>query len=297
VYSVSNSNMTSRICRRHRLNSWLALVFASVATLFAGQVQAQPAWAGGDITFSVEPTGFWTLRWQQDPVKAITGSPGPMTLKVYMDCDANRRIWFGGSSTFPLKPDSDDLVMSFTNYLGGYQGGTTDYDSLCFHLETGDVSDAGILEVTRATIDQQSPNYGITGFYGYQQNLNGQPKALGSDSNGNIIWRGSPFTRQALRGSLWATGTPSAGKELALVIDKPSGNDCPGSFTTGKNTGDWAPWVSTVGVTYYPQGSCLFEAAIFEVPVGTAEEIWHSLSKVSRLCSRKRSMSAPTASP
>ncbi|MEL0138567.1 MAG: hypothetical protein VW806_13935, partial [Halieaceae bacterium] len=83
---------------------WCALltITAALVGLFAGQAQAQPSWAGGDISFSVEPHGWWTLRWQQDPVAAYTSSPGPMSLEVYMDCDLNRQVWFGGSDTFPL---------------------------------------------------------------------------------------------------------------------------------------------------------------------------------------------------
>ena len=264
---------------------WCALltITAALVGLFAGQAQAQPSWAGGDISFSVEPHGWWTLRWQQDPVAAYTSSPGPMSLEVYMDCDLNRQVWFGGSDTFPLRPDSDDLVVSIADSMGSYAGGSTDWNSLCFYLNTGrpawnsgeqavdPVSDPGVLEVSRDAINEQAPTYGITGLYGYQQNLFGQPKVLGSDSSGNLLMRGSPFTRQSVRGSLWATGTPSAGKELALIIDKPTGNTCPGGFTTGKNTGNFAPWVSTVDVTYYPQGSCLFDALIYEVPEGTAE--------------------------
>ena len=271
-------------CRKRIMNAWIALVCVSFASVFAGQAHAQPAWAGGDISFSVEPHGWWTLRWQEDPVAAITGSAGPMDLSVYMDCDLDRQIFLGGDDTFPLKPDSDDLVLSITGtYAGGYTGGNADWNSLCFHLETGRaaamsgeqsvdaVSDPGVLEVSRATIDAQTPDYGITGIYGYQQNLFGQPKVLGADASGNLLMRGSPFTRQSVRGWLWATGTPSTGKELALIIDKPTGNNCPGGFTTGKNTNNWAPWVSTVGVTYYPRGSCLFDALIYEVPEGTAE--------------------------
>ena len=270
-FSCLHKSLSAHQTRQRQLfGAFLAVLFVTVVGLFTSQAHAQ-SWDGGEISFSIEPHGYWTLRWQQDPIAAYTGSSAPMTLDVYMDCDVDRRIYLGGSGTFPLKPDSDDFVMSVTPYSGGFDGGSADWSSLCFQLGVGDVSDPGVLEVSRATIEAQTPAYGITGIYGYQQNRFGQPKVLGTDSNGNLLMRGSPFTRQSVRGAMWATGTPSAGKELALIIDKPTGNNCPGGFTTGKNTNNFAPWVSTVGVTYYPQGSCLFDALIYEVPEGTAE--------------------------
>ena len=273
-FSCLHKSISAHQTRQRQLfDAFLAVLFVTVVGLFTSQAHAQSqSWDGGEISFAIEPHGFWTLRWQQDPIAAYTGSSAPMTLDVYMDCDVDRRIYLGGSGNFPLKPDSDDLVLSVTPYSEGFFGGSADWNSLCFQLGVGDVSDPGVLEVSRATIEAQTPAYGITGSYGYQQNRFGQPKVLGTDNDGNLLLRGSPFTRMSLRGSLWATGTPSAGKELALIIDKPIGNNCPGGFTTGKNTNNFATWMSTVGVTYYPQGSCLFDALIYEVPEGTAEE-------------------------
>jgi len=47
---------------RKALRALLGTLLLTVSAFFAGQVQAQPAWAGGDISFSVEPHGWWTLR-------------------------------------------------------------------------------------------------------------------------------------------------------------------------------------------------------------------------------------------
>src|SRR6056300_1413182 len=141
------------IHRRAKLLAYIAIVLVSLVR--STDTFAQGAWDGGAITFDIEPSGLWTLRWTSDPVVGYTGGkPGPMDLKVYADCDVNRGLVFGRSGNFPFQTQSDDLVMSFTDVIGGYQGESPDYESLCFHLETGRgsvsaVSQPGILEVTK----------------------------------------------------------------------------------------------------------------------------------------------------
>ena len=263
------------IHRRAKLLAYIAIVLVSLVR--STDTFAQGAWDGGAITFDIEPSGLWTLRWTSDPVVGYTGGkPGPMDLKVYADCDVNRGLVFGRSGNFPFQTQSDDLVMSFTDVIGGYQGESPDYESLCFHLETGRgsvsaVSQPGILEVTKTDIEALKPNYYITGYAGYRQNLNGQPKYLGTNDAGALVVRGSPFTRQTLRGSYWPVGTPDAGKELALIIEKEAGNDCPGNFSTRRETDGFAAWAADLnGIAYYPRGSCIFEAKIYQVPEDTA---------------------------
>lgn len=263
------------IHRRAKLLAYIAVVL--VFLVRSTDTFAQGAWDGGAITFGIEPSGLWTLRWTSDPVVDYTGGqPGPMDLKVYADCDPTRGLVFGRSGNFPFQTQSDDLVMSFTDVIGGYQGESPDYESLCFHLETGRgsvsaVSQPGILEVTKTDIEALKPDYYITGYAGYRQNLNGQPKYLGTNDAGALVVRGSPFTRQTLRGSYWPVGTPDAGKELALIIEKEAGNDCPGNFSTRRETDGFAAWAADLnGIAYYPRGSCIFEAKIYQVPEDTA---------------------------
>ena len=278
VYTLPTVANCFRLLREKRL---IAFVLVSFVTA-SGNALGQTPWAGGNISFSVETSGYFTFRWERDPVAELTGSPGPLSIKAYYDCDVDRRASaFEGSTTFRPNIESKDLVASlppirddWASYAGENAENLNAYERLCFEIDTGGVSEPGSIELTKAEFFQDFPAVYLQGILGYQQNPFGAPKVLGSDEAGTLLFRGDPAITQRFRGYWVVAGdSPQAGYKHVAVVEDEGNNSCAAEFTPRFETqNNFNKWITDLSVYWYPYAGCDYQVKIFEVEDSVRED-------------------------